>query len=166
MGSWQCTGIKAWSQRDNFENHHKDNQRRQPRKRDKEGLGLSLSIGKYPTDIPKGQADRSNSLIKVPSLQVALVWVKLTKTNQFSHVDYPGKMGTTTSLEEQHSPLMRKRRMGKMDTVREEGRTFRFMIKDGNSETQVSRLPPQTKQQNADIRYQQVCKASRVPFYH
>ena len=130
-------------------------------KETKKGWAFLCQLVNIPQTYPKAKLIEA-----IPSLQVALVWVKLTKTNQFSHVDYPGKMGTTTSLEEQHSPLMRKRRMGKMDTVREEGRTFRFMIKDGNSETQVSRLPPQTKQQNADIRYQQVCKASRVPFYH
>lgn len=42
-------------------------------------------------------------------------------------------MGITTSLEEHHSPLTRKRRVEKMEAMMEGERTLRFVIKNGDS---------------------------------
>lgn len=57
---------------------------------------------------------------------MTLFCVELTKTNQYSHEDHIGQMGVTTSREEQHSPLTRKRRMEKIETMMEERRTLRY----------------------------------------
>lgn len=38
------------------------------------------------TDIPTGQSDKSNFLVKGPSSQVTLVFVKMTQTNQYNDI--------------------------------------------------------------------------------